>query len=56
MRNLVTARAGTPPDGRLGVREPRTEHLVVLYVTRIRLLSGPGKPLDEKYPLPFCAM
>lgn len=29
--NLVTARAGTPPDGRLGVREPRNEKLVVLY-------------------------
>jgi len=29
--HLVTAMAGTPPDGKLGVREPRTEHLVVLY-------------------------
>ena len=28
---LVTAQAGTPPDGRLGLREPRTERLVVLY-------------------------
>ncbi|CAE7814324.1 unnamed protein product [Symbiodinium sp. CCMP2456] len=31
--SLVTARAGTPPDGRLGVRDPRTEHLAVLYAT-----------------------
>ncbi|CAJ1384850.1 unnamed protein product [Effrenium voratum] len=29
--SLVTAMAGTPPDGRLGVREPREERLVVLY-------------------------
>lgn len=29
--HLVTATPGTPPDGKLGVREPRTEHLVVLY-------------------------
>lgn len=29
--SLVTAQPGTPPDGKLGVREPRTEHLVVLY-------------------------
>jgi len=29
--HLVTALAGTPPDGRLGVRDPRTENLVVLY-------------------------
>lgn len=30
-QKLVTAMAGTPPDGKLGVREPRTEHLVALY-------------------------
>lgn len=29
--SLVTAMPGTPPDGKLGVREPRTEHLIVLY-------------------------
>eukprot|EP00913_Durusdinium_trenchii_P009547 g8970.t1 len=29
--HLVTAMPGTPPDGKLGVREPRTEHLMVLY-------------------------
>ncbi|CAL1140249.1 unnamed protein product [Cladocopium goreaui] len=29
--HLVTAQPGTPPDGRLGVREPRSERLVVLY-------------------------
>merc|ERR1711988_1575345 len=29
--HLVTAMPGTPPDGKLGVRDPRTEHLVVLY-------------------------
>eukprot|EP00927_Polykrikos_kofoidii_P048761 TRINITY_DN42974_c0_g1_i1.p1 TRINITY_DN42974_c0_g1~~TRINITY_DN42974_c0_g1_i1.p1 ORF type:complete len:385 (-),score=77.25 TRINITY_DN42974_c0_g1_i1:111-1265(-) len=29
--SLVTATPGTPHDGKLGVREPRTEHLVVLY-------------------------
>eukprot|EP00929_Paragymnodinium_shiwhaense_P008216 TRINITY_DN11215_c0_g1_i1.p1 TRINITY_DN11215_c0_g1~~TRINITY_DN11215_c0_g1_i1.p1 ORF type:complete len:337 (+),score=125.96 TRINITY_DN11215_c0_g1_i1:73-1083(+) len=28
---LVTATPGTRPDGSLGVRDPRTEHLVVLY-------------------------
>mmetsp|Transcript_82048 Transcript_82048/g.237233 ORF Transcript_82048/g.237233 Transcript_82048/m.237233 type:complete len:99 (+) Transcript_82048:2-298(+) len=28
---LVPATPGTPPDGKLGVREPRTEHLLVLY-------------------------
>ncbi|CAJ1335231.1 unnamed protein product, partial [Effrenium voratum] len=30
-QSLVTAMPGTPPDGKLGVREPRTEHLIVLY-------------------------
>jgi len=29
--SLVTAMAGTPPDGKLGVRPPRSENLVVLY-------------------------
>lgn len=29
--SLVTATPGTPPDGNLGVREPRTEHLITLY-------------------------
>merc|ERR1719379_1426528 len=29
--HLVTATPGTPPDGKRGVREPRTEHLLVLY-------------------------
>ncbi|CAK9023206.1 unnamed protein product [Durusdinium trenchii] len=29
--SLVTAMAGTPPDGRLGLREARSERLVVLY-------------------------
>ncbi|CAE7435489.1 unnamed protein product [Symbiodinium natans] len=29
--SLVTAMPGTPPDGKLGVREPRTEYLIVLY-------------------------
>lgn len=29
--SLVTAMAGTPPDGKLGVRDPRTEYLMVLY-------------------------
>lgn len=29
--SLVTAMPGTPPDGKLGVRDPRTEHLMVLY-------------------------
>lgn len=29
--SLVTAMAGTPPDGKLGCRDPRTEHLAVLY-------------------------
>eukprot|EP00415_Alexandrium_ostenfeldii_P000828 UN0828 len=29
--SLVTAVQGTPQDGNLGVREPRTEHLIVLY-------------------------
>jgi len=29
--NLVTAMPGTRPDGSLGVRPPRTEHLIVLY-------------------------
>eukprot|EP00928_Gymnodinium_smaydae_P071027 TRINITY_DN54718_c0_g1_i1.p1 TRINITY_DN54718_c0_g1~~TRINITY_DN54718_c0_g1_i1.p1 ORF type:complete len:374 (-),score=71.82 TRINITY_DN54718_c0_g1_i1:109-1230(-) len=32
--NLVTAMPGTPPDGKLGVRKPRTEHLIVLYEER----------------------
>jgi len=32
--SLVTATAGTRQDGSLGVREPRTEHLVVLYEAR----------------------
>lgn len=27
----MTAQPGTPPDGRLGLREPRTERLAVLY-------------------------
>jgi len=29
--HLVNAMPGTPQDGNLGVREPRTEHLIVLY-------------------------
>ncbi|CAE8619145.1 unnamed protein product, partial [Polarella glacialis] len=29
--SLVTAMPGTPPDGKLGVREARTEYLIVLY-------------------------
>merc|ERR1719401_776122 len=29
--SLVTALPGTPQDGNLGVRDPRTEHLIVLY-------------------------
>eukprot|EP00933_Yihiella_yeosuensis_P016972 TRINITY_DN14328_c5_g1_i1.p1 TRINITY_DN14328_c5_g1~~TRINITY_DN14328_c5_g1_i1.p1 ORF type:complete len:310 (+),score=80.09 TRINITY_DN14328_c5_g1_i1:65-994(+) len=29
--SLVTAQPGTPPDGKLGCREARTEHLIVLY-------------------------
>merc|ERR1740120_450055 len=29
--SLVTAMPGTPQDGKLGVRDPRKEHLVVLY-------------------------
>eukprot|EP00930_Biecheleria_cincta_P023381 TRINITY_DN16907_c0_g1_i2.p1 TRINITY_DN16907_c0_g1~~TRINITY_DN16907_c0_g1_i2.p1 ORF type:complete len:329 (+),score=60.50 TRINITY_DN16907_c0_g1_i2:50-1036(+) len=29
--SLVTAMPGTPPDGKLGVRDPRTEYLMVLY-------------------------
>lgn len=29
--SLVTATPGTPQDGKLGVRDPRTEHLAVLY-------------------------
>jgi len=29
--SLVTAMAGTPQDGKLGVRDPRTEYLIVLY-------------------------
>jgi len=29
--SLVTATPGTPPDGKLGVREARVEHLAVLY-------------------------
>jgi len=29
--SLVTAMPGTPQDGNLGVREPRNEHLIVLY-------------------------
>lgn len=29
--SLVTATAGTPQDGKLGLRDPRTEHLLVLY-------------------------
>lgn len=32
--NLVTSLPGTPPDGKLGCREPRTEHLIVLYEER----------------------
>lgn len=30
-QSLVTATPGTKPDGSLGVRDPRTEHLMVLY-------------------------
>jgi len=29
--SLVTAQPGTPPDGKLGVRDPRKENLIVLY-------------------------
>ena len=54
LRSLVTARAGTPPDGRLGVRDPRTEHLAVLYATwQHRKACRLQKP-DRKYlPVSF---
>lgn len=50
--HLVTATPGTPQDGKLGVRDPRTEHLIVLYeekggkVTRMWL-----RPDSEKLGL-----
>lgn len=53
--SLVTAMAGTPPDGNLGVREPRTEHLIVLYeakggkVTRMWLKSDADKLGKDTY-------
>eukprot|EP00435_Cladocopium_sp_Y103_P014109 s18_g3.t1 len=37
--HLVTAQPGTPPDGRLGVREPRSERLVVLYEEKAGKIS-----------------
>lgn len=54
--HLVTAMPGTPQDGNLGVREPRTEHLIVLYeekggkVTRMWL-----RPDAEKIGADPCA-
>lgn len=54
--HLVTAMPGTPQDGNLGVREPRTEYLIVLYeekggkVTRMWL-----RPDSEKVGIDPCA-
>eukprot|EP00747_Dinoflagellata_sp_TGD_P181372 gnl/TRDRNA2_/TRDRNA2_35185_c0_seq1.p1 gnl/TRDRNA2_/TRDRNA2_35185_c0~~gnl/TRDRNA2_/TRDRNA2_35185_c0_seq1.p1 ORF type:complete len:348 (+),score=67.55 gnl/TRDRNA2_/TRDRNA2_35185_c0_seq1:40-1083(+) len=52
---LVTALAGTKPDGSLGVRDPRTEHLVVLYeekngkIARIWLMQDKEKLGSDPY-------
>jgi len=53
--SLVTAVQGTPQDGNLGVREPRTEHLVVLYeekggkITRMWLRPDTDKVGADPY-------
>lgn len=53
--SLVTAMAGTPPDGNLGVREARTEHLIVLYeakggkITRMWLRQDADKIGKDTY-------
>merc|ERR1740121_786691 len=50
--SLVTAMPGTPQDGKLGVRDPRTEHLAVLYEERGGKLTRMWlKPDTEKLGL-----
>jgi len=53
--SLVTAQPGTPPDGKLGVREARTENLIVLYeekggkITRMWLRPDADKHGNDPY-------
>jgi len=53
--HLVTAQPGTPPDGKLGVRDPRTEYLIVMYeekggkITRMWLKQDTDKLGADTY-------